>query len=472
MNRHESSVTDSGHWIAFVRLFVGAWWIIEATIGRFWKWGSFTSGVNPEWISADAGAVIISTAQTGIEEGAWGWYAWVLQNALIPYAGMWSIVISVLQLLIGITLMLGLLTRWTSLTGLVMLFSILLMGSFRTSPFLIAGHLFLIATNAGLYFGLDKVLLGADGKKDTTPSLFRRLLVTLNMDRFPKVVWQGLATIAAILGIYYLMQAPQMPSARYQSISLELFVFAAMVVGGTYLYMQRNIPLLTIATGFVRMYVGYKLLWWLFTFPQDKLTSLPGFVAPDDLQGVFEQSVATQWTPFAAIIETLFIPAPAFWSIIFGISQLVIGFMLILGWRARSAGWAAVWLMLLFTLLGFTRYAPYIMGFAFTALALGSGIQISLFNILRGQQADRSIMDTPLHIGQNAGIALGVLSIVGFALAAMIGVVPNGYSSAVGATIFWTLGINFGLVSIAWLFQLMTQSTNVRQKNLHLSRTP
>ncbi len=126
----QSPQVQTATWLAVARLFVGIGWVVEATIGKFWKLGWFSTGVNPQWIGPEAGSVISSVAQTGIDQGTWWWYAWVLETFLLPYVSFWSPFISYLQLAIGLFLIVGLFTRTTAATGLMMLLSILLMGSF------------------------------------------------------------------------------------------------------------------------------------------------------------------------------------------------------------------------------------------------------------------------------------------------------------------------------------------------------
>ncbi|MEM7799973.1 MAG: DoxX family protein [Chloroflexota bacterium] len=437
-----SSNSNAVGWITAARMFVGFWWIIEATIGRFWKFGSFASGLNPEWFGPEAGSRIAGIAQTGIDEGAWWWYVSVLENVLLPSAGFWAPVVSYLQLLIGIALVLGFFTRFTASGGLLMLVSIILMGSFRTSPFLIAGHLFILATNAGLYYSIDRRLFGARPK-----SGFFALLATAPLN-FSKQI-RGIVGIAAgVLGLYFLMQTSSLPFPRYIYVSQELAVFLGMIAVGLYMSMHTKHSTLTIATAMLRVYLGYKLLWWMWTAPNVSLTSLPGLDDPTRLAETFAQGAESHWLPLAALIQGAFLPLAGFWSAAFGAAQLVIGILLVIGWRTRAANWAAIWLTLLYTLLGFTRYAPYILGFSFIVMALGSGVQLSFVNSMLGRPAPKAqILALPVP----STAIYGLLSLVGFVLAFLLGVVPNGYSSAVGSTVFWTMGINVGILGLVGL---------------------
>ncbi len=140
-----------------------------------------------------------------------------------------------------------------------------------------------------------------------------------------------------------------------------------------------------------------------------------------------------------------------------GAAQVLIGFMLILGCLTRLANWGAVLLTLLYTLLGFTRYAPYLMGFGFIALALGSGTPISFIDNLMKKSAEEKM---PLQLAVGPAVCLSLLGMYGFATATVLGVVPNGYQSAVGATVFWTLSINVCLLSLGSFLPVMATSAS------------
>ena len=119
--------TTQQQWLLYARLLLGVGWIVEATIGRFWKWGWFGSGVNPDWLGETAGATIISTAERAQEDGVWGWYSSVLDGVVLGNAEFLSWATSITQVLFGVLLVFGLFSRLAALSGLGMLVSILLM---------------------------------------------------------------------------------------------------------------------------------------------------------------------------------------------------------------------------------------------------------------------------------------------------------------------------------------------------------
>lgn len=356
-------------WLLFARVFLGAWWIVEATIGKFWKWGWFGSGVNPDWLGDTAGAEITSTAERATDDGVWDWYGWVLDNVAIPNAELLSWVTSVSQVLIGAALIVGLFTRIAAISGIVMLSSILLMGSFRTSPLLIALSLFVLVVGTEQYWSLDQKLLYTRGGL--------RSWVTLNLERLVGRFGPLVAVIASGLAAYFLLQQATRPGPRFIYVGQEFAVFLLGIAAGVILIGRYGLDRLTVATGLLRMYVGFKLLWWVWTAPQAALTSLPGFVDPAELEVVLRDGATTHLPVFDSIVNGIFAPATGFWVVVFGFSQVAVGFLLFLGWRVRDANWAAVGLLGLYVLLGFTRYAPYLLGFAIITLGLGSAPRIS-----------------------------------------------------------------------------------------------
>lgn len=59
----------AGPWIAFVRIFVGIFWLYEVLLGGRWKLGTVSSGVNSEWVGFAAGSDMIALGERAIELG-------------------------------------------------------------------------------------------------------------------------------------------------------------------------------------------------------------------------------------------------------------------------------------------------------------------------------------------------------------------------------------------------------------------
>lgn len=434
-----ASPVEQRPWLLFARILLGAGWVVEATIGRFWKWGWFGSGVNPDWLGDTAGATITSTAERAQEDGVWSVYSWVLDNVVLTNAELWSWVTSITQVLIGLGLILGLFSRVAAVGGLAMLVSILLMGSFRTSPLLIALTLFVLLVGAERFASVDRRLEGGP----------LRSLTTLGLDRTVQRSAGWLAAGLLPLGVYFLLQQASRPAPRFMYVGQEMAVFCFAFVAAVVLIRRYGIDRITVAVGLLRMYVGYKLLWWVFTAPQAALTSLPGFNDGTALEEVLRSGAESHLPLVETIVEEIFAPGASFWAVAFGIVQVLVGLGLVLGWRVRMANLSAVALLSLYILLGFTRYAPYLAAMALLVLALGSAPGISVVRVVTGKtEAPGAVFSL------NKGHAYGLLLAATVATVAAIasGITPNGYNNDVGSTVLWTAGLTLSLVAAAAVY--------------------
>lgn len=99
--------------------------------------------------------------------------AWYLQNIAMPFAGVWSKLIAAGETAIGVSLILGVLTRLSSLTAMVLLvniyaangelFSLAIFGT-PWGAVLFAGVLVVFLARAGRWGGLDAVLAPTNPK--------------------------------------------------------------------------------------------------------------------------------------------------------------------------------------------------------------------------------------------------------------------------------------------------------------------
>lgn len=148
-------------WIWLIlRLYVGYEWVIAG-------WGKLNSDV---WVGSKAGAALTGfvtgalTKTTGQHPDVQAWYAWFLQNAVLPNARIFSYVVSYGETLVGIALILGLFTGIAAFFGSFMNVNYLLAGAVSTNPilFVIATWLVLAWKTAG-WWGLDRWVLPALG---------------------------------------------------------------------------------------------------------------------------------------------------------------------------------------------------------------------------------------------------------------------------------------------------------------------
>ncbi len=151
--------------VAWLRNNVVARWILTVVriwIGYQWISGSLDKLGSPVWTGSKAGVAItgflthaVSLAH-GPHAAVQGWYASILTGFAIPSAGFMSYLISFGELLIGIALIVGGLTTFAAMMGMILNFSYLLAGTVSTNPNMIIFEIFLVVAgfNAGFY-GLD-----------------------------------------------------------------------------------------------------------------------------------------------------------------------------------------------------------------------------------------------------------------------------------------------------------------------------
>ncbi|MGG4467942.1 DoxX family protein [Paenibacillus alvei] len=96
-------------------------------------------------------------SSTGDHPAVQGWWAAFLENVALPNAGLFTFLVQWGELLVGITLILGLFTNFAAIMGMMMNFSFLFSGTVSTNAQMILLAIFVVVAgaNAGK-FGLDR----------------------------------------------------------------------------------------------------------------------------------------------------------------------------------------------------------------------------------------------------------------------------------------------------------------------------
>jgi len=150
-----------------VRLYVGYEWLSagfekltgyslfgEAQKGGAWV---FTGHDGAAMAGFATGALKLST---GAHPAVQGWYAWFLQNLVLPNATVFSYVITFGEVLVGLGLIVGCLTGIAAFFGVFMNLNFMLAGAVSINPVLGVLTLFLIlAWRVAGYWGLDRYVL-------------------------------------------------------------------------------------------------------------------------------------------------------------------------------------------------------------------------------------------------------------------------------------------------------------------------
>lgn len=156
------------------------WLILRLYVGWTWLQAGWGKLGNPAWTGSNAGAAITGFV-TGALERTGGehpdvqaWYAWFLRNVVLPNAALWSYLVTIGEILVGIALILGLFTGIAAFFGSIMNVNYLLAGTVSTNPilFAIATWLVLAWRTAG-WIGLDRWVLPALGTPWSPGLIFR-----------------------------------------------------------------------------------------------------------------------------------------------------------------------------------------------------------------------------------------------------------------------------------------------------------
>ena len=137
------------------------WLILRLYLGYTWLSAGIGKVTSDAWTGENAGAAVkgfMGGAIALAEEGeVAGWYAWFLENFVIPNAVTFSYMVAWGEVLIGLGLIVGLLTGIAAFFGAMMNMSFLLAGTVSSNPvmFMIA-ILIIMAWKVAGWYGLDR----------------------------------------------------------------------------------------------------------------------------------------------------------------------------------------------------------------------------------------------------------------------------------------------------------------------------
>jgi thiosulfate dehydrogenase [quinone] large subunit len=156
------------------------WLIVRLYVGYEWIIAGWAKVQNPAWFGSSAGSALAGFLKGALAKSAGdhpdvqGWYATFLQNVVLPNASVWSNVVAVGELLVGIALILGIFTGIAALFGSFMNFNYLLAGTVSTNPILLFLAIFIIlAWKTAGWIGLDRWLLPLLGTPWTPGKVFK-----------------------------------------------------------------------------------------------------------------------------------------------------------------------------------------------------------------------------------------------------------------------------------------------------------
>ncbi len=143
------------------------WTVIRVWVGWQWLtagWEKVTGPNSAVWVGSKAGVAMggflkgAMAKTAGLHPDVQAWYAWFIQNVVMPNARVWSYIIAFGELLAGLGLILGFLTVPALIAAALMNLNYLLAGTVSTNPVLLALEVILLFIGPPVwYFGLDRV---------------------------------------------------------------------------------------------------------------------------------------------------------------------------------------------------------------------------------------------------------------------------------------------------------------------------
>jgi thiosulfate dehydrogenase [quinone] large subunit len=174
-----------------VRLYVGYQWLVaglDKLTGHDYSIGSnFGKAAGSAWVFTShdgvglAGFVKGAIAQTaGPHPAVQDWYAWFLQNAILPNVGFWAYVVTFGEVLVGLGLIFGFLTGIAAFFGVFMNMNFMLAGAVSINPIIGGLAIFLVlAWRVAGYYGFDSYVLPLLGTPWTGRLTRREAIATL-----------------------------------------------------------------------------------------------------------------------------------------------------------------------------------------------------------------------------------------------------------------------------------------------------
>jgi uncharacterized membrane protein YphA (DoxX/SURF4 family) len=435
--------------IAFVRIFLGLFWLYEVTIGHNWKvgfFGLFGFDADPGWVGSEAGAAVVEHGAEAIEIGTWGWYQWTLESVIMPNATVFAYAASALQIALALMLILGAFVRPLVALSLAMELTIYFLGNSRIPPFFTAGSVFVLVTAAGQYHGVDGVLSRRLAGVNTAAARVVRWLIELPLYR-PQ--WRIAVTAILVLASgYFLMQIPVMATQKMALVALELAVVGGIVALGVFLS-DRVSDRVALAAAMLRVFVGYKFLHEIYTRVEPGVNALPGFASVEAQREVFEAVSASHLGAVGGVIESVILPALPFWVALFAIIQLTVGVALLIGWQTRFASAVGIGYLAVLVVLGLTRLAPFVLFYMLAVYALDAGRQVSVSRFREAMRPARY----GLPISAPVAAALAGIAVASLVVAAVAGVEIDGYATTVGGVTAAMIAMFSGMLALYGWFQ-------------------
>jgi len=161
--------------------FAWVWLVFRVYVGWFWLEVGWKKVLDPMWTGDKAGMMVTGFIKGALNKtgGAYpdvsGWYAFLLEEIVLPNSAFFSYVVAYGELLVGIGLILGVVTGIAAFFGSLMNISYLFAGTVSVNPIMALLQLFLIlAWRVAGWIGCDRYLLPLLGTPWHPGKLFKK----------------------------------------------------------------------------------------------------------------------------------------------------------------------------------------------------------------------------------------------------------------------------------------------------------
>lgn len=139
------------------------WLLVRLYLGWEFVYAGYEKLLNPVWFGTGAGAALTGFVQgalaktVGAHPDVQMWYATFLQNTVLPHVNLWSNMVVLGEIAIGLGLIVGLFTATAAFFAFFMSFNFMLAGTVSLNPILvILGLSIVMGHRVAGHWGLDR----------------------------------------------------------------------------------------------------------------------------------------------------------------------------------------------------------------------------------------------------------------------------------------------------------------------------
>ncbi|MDP4020649.1 MAG: DoxX family membrane protein [Candidatus Adlerbacteria bacterium] len=162
MSYHTIEESPFSHFLLANTKMAGLWLVVRLYLGWEWLQAGWGKLHNDAWVGENTGAALTGFVNNALAKTSgphpdvqW-WYAWFLEQVVLPNTETMSYVVATGEFLVGAALIVGFLVGVSAFFGMFMNFNFMLAGSVSINPIWFAiGIGLVLAWRIAGYYGLD-----------------------------------------------------------------------------------------------------------------------------------------------------------------------------------------------------------------------------------------------------------------------------------------------------------------------------